>query len=34
VAIYAAGVAIGIGGAIAIGFGAQGFFTRWFDKRG
>ncbi len=34
VAIYAVGVAVGIGGAIAIGFGAQGFMARWFDKRG
>ncbi len=34
VAIYAAGVAFGIGGAIAIGLGAQTFVQRWLDKRG
>ena len=34
VAIYAAGVALGIGGAIAIGLGGQTYVSRWFDKRG
>ncbi len=34
VAIYAAGVAFGIGGAIAIGLGAQQFVQRWLEKRG
>jgi len=34
VAIYALGVAFGIGGAIAIGLGAQTFVQRWLDKRG
>ncbi len=34
VAIYAAGVALGIGGAIAIGLGGQQYVARWFDKRG
>lgn len=34
VAIYAAGVALGIGGAIAIGLGGQDFMSRWFSKRG
>ncbi len=33
VAIYAAGVALGIGGAIAIGLGGQTYVSRWFDKR-
>ncbi len=34
VAIYAAGVALGIGGAIAVGLGGQDYVSRWFSKRG
>lgn len=34
IAIYAVGVAVGIGGAIAIGLGGQTYVSRWFDKRG
>lgn len=34
IALYAAGVAFGIGGAIAIGLGGQAFVSRWLDKRG
>jgi len=34
VAIYAAGVAFGIGGAIAIGLGANSYVQRWLEKRG
>jgi len=34
IALYAAGVAFGIGGAIAIGLGGQTFVSRWLDKRG
>lgn len=33
VAIYAAGLALGVGFAIAIGFGARDFVARWFDKK-
>lgn len=33
-AIYATAFAFGVGFAIAIGFGARGFVSRWFDKRG
>lgn len=34
VAIYAAGIALGIGGAIAIGLGGQSYVSRFLDKRG
>lgn len=34
VAIYALGVAFGIGGAIAIGLGANSYIQRWLEKRG
>lgn len=33
-AIYAVAFAVGVGFAAAIGFGARGYVTRWFDKRG
>lgn len=33
VAIYALGVALGVGGAIAIGLGARDFVSRWLSKR-
>lgn len=34
VAIYALGVAFGIGGAIALGLGGREFVSRWLSKRG
>ncbi len=34
IALYAVGVAVGIGGAIAIGLGGQTYVSRWFDKQG
>ena len=34
VAIYAAGLALGIGGAIAIGLGGQSYVASWLAKRG
>ncbi len=34
VTIYALGVAGGIGGAIALGFGGRDFVSRWLEKKG